>query len=65
MLEFAKTMMNRYQNLIVKMTLDFVSNNFTKMNFELLCDIEVLYGLTILLPLLKEVNLSVKIKWKM
>jgi hypothetical protein len=62
MLEFAKTMMNRYQNLIVKMTLDFVSNNFTKMNFELLCDIEVLYGLTILLPLLKEVNLSVKIK---
>jgi len=47
---------------ILTMALDFVSNNFTKMNFELLCDIEVLYGLTILLPLLKELNLNVKIK---
>ncbi len=65
MLELAKRMINEYHNIIVKMALDFVNINFTKMNFELLCDIEVLYGLIILLPLLKEVNLGVKIKWKM
>ncbi len=58
-------MMNEYHNIIVKMALDFVNNNFTKINFELLCDIEILYGLTILLPLLKEKNLRMKIKWKM
>jgi hypothetical protein len=62
MLELAKRMINEYHNIIVKMALDFVNINFTKMNFELLCDIEVLYGLIILLPLLKEVNLGVKIK---
>jgi hypothetical protein len=62
MLELAKRMMNEYHNIIVKMALDFVNNNFTKINFELLCDIEILYGLTILLPLFKEKNLRMKIK---
>jgi hypothetical protein len=55
-------MMNEYHNIIVKMALDFVNNNFTKINFELLCDIEILYGLTILLALFKEKNLRMKIK---
>jgi hypothetical protein len=27
--------------LVVKMVMDFASNNSTKVNFELLCDIEV------------------------
>jgi hypothetical protein len=31
MLELAKRMMNEYHNIIVKIALDFVSSNFTKM----------------------------------
>jgi hypothetical protein len=41
--------------------MDFVINNFAKVNFELLCDIEDLYGLALLLPLLKEVNNLMKL----
>jgi hypothetical protein len=36
--------------------MDFANNIFTWVNFELLCDIEVLCGLAILLPLLEKVN---------
>jgi hypothetical protein len=43
MLKPTKKVMNEYCILVVKMTLDFVNNNFAKVNFELLCDIEVLY----------------------
>jgi hypothetical protein len=56
MLELANKVMNEYCTLVIKMVMDFVINNFAKVNFELLCDIEDLYGLTLLLPLLKEVN---------
>jgi hypothetical protein len=61
MLEFAKRVMNEYHTLVVKMTMDFVSNNSFKVNFEILCDIEVLYELAILLPLLEEVNNLMKL----
>jgi hypothetical protein len=61
MLEPTKKVMNEYRILVVKMTLDFVNNDFAKVNFELLCDIEVLYGLIVLLPLLKEVNNLMKL----
>ncbi len=32
---------------LVKMAFDSTNKNFAKVNFELLCDIEVLYGLAI------------------
>jgi hypothetical protein len=48
--------MNEYHILVVKMVLYFSNNNSTKVNFELLCDIETLYRLAILLPLLEELN---------
>jgi hypothetical protein len=56
MLEFAKRVISEYYTLMVKMVLDFARNNSIKVNFKLLCDIEVLYGLAILLPLLEEMN---------
>jgi hypothetical protein len=59
MLEPTKKVMNEYRILVVKMTLDFVNNGFA--NFEFLCDIGVLYGLIVLLPLLKEVNNLMKL----
>jgi len=61
MLEPTKKVMNEYCIRVVKMTLDFVNNDFAKVNFELLCDIEVLYGLVVLLSLLKEVNNLMKL----
>jgi hypothetical protein len=61
MLELVKKMMNQNYTLVVKMVMDFVINNFAKVKFELLCDIEDLYGLTLLLPLLKEVNNLMKL----
>jgi hypothetical protein len=61
MLELVKRVMNEYHTLVVKMTMDFVSNNSSKVNFEILCDIEVLYELAILLPFLEEVNNLMKL----
>jgi hypothetical protein len=61
MLELTKRVMNEYHTLVDKMTMDFVSNNSFKVNFEILCDIEVLYELAILLPLLEEVNNLMKL----
>jgi hypothetical protein len=52
---------DEYYILVVTMDLDFASNNFAKMNFELLRDIEVLYELIVLLPLLEEVNNLMKL----
>ncbi len=47
MLEPTKRVMSEYRTLVVKMAFDSTNNNFAKVNFELLCDIEVLYGLAI------------------
>ncbi len=46
---------------MVKMVFDFARNNSIKVNFKLLHDIEVLYGLAILLPLLEEMNNLMKV----
>ncbi len=51
-----KRLMNEYHTPMIKMALDFV-----KVNVELLCDIEVLYGLIVLLTLLKEVKNLMKL----
>ncbi len=50
MLELVKRVMNEYCILMVKMALDFIENIYAKVN------VELLYGLAILLPLLMEKN---------
>jgi hypothetical protein len=55
-LELTKRVMNEYCIIAVKIYLDFACNNFAKVKFEFVCDIEVLYRLVVLLALLKEVN---------
>jgi len=50
MLEPTNRVMSEYHIIIVKMVPNFVNNNSTKVNFELI------YELAILLPLLEEVN---------
>jgi hypothetical protein len=61
MLKPTKRVMSEYRTLVVKMAFDSINNNSAKVNFELLCDIEVLYGLAILLPMLEEVNNLMKL----
>lgn len=56
MLEPIDRVMSDYHIIVVKMVPNFVNKNYTKVNFELLYDIEVLFEIAILLPLLKEVN---------
>jgi len=60
-LELTKRVTNEYCILVVKIDLDFACNNFAKVNFEFLCDIEVLYWLVVLLALLEEMNNLMKL----
>jgi hypothetical protein len=46
---------------MVKMVLDYTNNNSIKVNFELLYDIKVLYGLAAWMPLLGKVNNIMKL----
>jgi hypothetical protein len=60
MLEPTKRVMSEYRTL-VKMALEYTNNSSAKVNFELLCDIEVLYSLAILLPMLEKVDSLMKL----
>ncbi len=53
-LELTKKVMNEYCILMFKMALDCACNNFVNVNFKFLCDIEVLYGLVVLLAILEK-----------
>jgi hypothetical protein len=53
--------MSEYCILMVKMVLDYTNNNSIKVNFELLYDIKVLYGLAAWMPLLGKVNNIMKL----
>jgi hypothetical protein len=56
MLDPTKQVMVEYCILVMKMALDYLSNNF-----KMLCDIKVLYELEILLPMLELVNNHTKV----
>jgi hypothetical protein len=45
--ELVKNMMSEYCIIMVKMASDCTNNISIEVNFELLCDIKVLYGLTV------------------
>ncbi len=61
MLELAKRVMGEFRILVVKMDMDGTTIDSTKVNFELLNDIEILYALAILLPLFEQVNNLMKL----
>jgi hypothetical protein len=57
MLDPTKEVMVEYYTLMVKMALDYLSNNSINLiNFKMLFDIKVLYELEILLPMLELMN---------
>jgi len=51
MLSPTKIVMAKYKTLLVKMALDSPTNQQVKLNYENLCDPQVLFGLVCILPL--------------
>jgi len=52
MLSFAWCVMAKYKTLLKKMALNGPTNDNTKANFELLCDVQILLGFTTILLML-------------
>ncbi len=53
MLALSKQMVEKYKPLVVKMSDDAISNVAINTNYELLCDLETIMGLTCVLPMLE------------
>ncbi len=60
MLSLAKKVMVECRTLLVKMTLDNPTNQQAELNYEKLCDFQVLLGLSCILPLLESIHALVK-----
>jgi hypothetical protein len=60
MLSLAKKVMAKYRTLLVKMALDNLANQQAKLNYERLCDLQVLLGLSCILPSLKSIHALIK-----
>jgi len=60
MLSPAKRLMAKYKTLIVKMTLNNLTSQQAKQNYEHLCDLQILLGLAYVLPLLEFVHVLIK-----
>ncbi len=60
MLSFAKIVMAKYKTLLMKMALDSPTNRQIKLNYENLCDLQVLLGLVFILSLLESVHALIK-----
>jgi hypothetical protein len=53
MLAPSKQMFREYKTLVVKMSDDVANNVTININYELLCDVETVMGLTCVLPVLE------------
>jgi hypothetical protein len=49
----SKVVLEEFKTLLVKMVEDVVTNEYVVINYELLCDIEIVLGFTYLLPMLE------------
>jgi hypothetical protein len=52
--------MVEYKTLLMKMALNDPTNDKAKANFELLCDVQILLGFVVILPLLQIVHNLIK-----
>jgi hypothetical protein len=55
MLAFSKRLVFEYKYVIMKMSEDLPTNHVATTNYELLCDVETIMGLTCVLPMLEVV----------
>jgi hypothetical protein len=56
MLSPSKRVPNEYKTLVIKMVEDNVTLDIGKTNYELMCDLEMLLGLSCIIPLLELVQ---------
>jgi hypothetical protein len=52
MLSPAKSVMQEYRTLLMKMAIHIPNNEKAKVNFDILCDVQVMLGLIAIFPLL-------------
>ncbi len=62
MLSPTKSVMAKYRTLLMKMTIDILSNDKAKANSYLLCDVQVMLGLVAIFPLLQFVHNFIKFR---
>jgi len=60
MLSLAKRVMAEYKILLVKMALDSPTNQQVKLNYEKLCELQVLLCFVYILPLLESIHALIK-----
>jgi hypothetical protein len=60
MLLLAKKVLGEYKALILKMHQDFATISQVAHNFQLLCDLEAMLGLSCLMPVLEGLNELIK-----
>ncbi len=51
-----KHILTKYKSLVVKMGDDMAKNGSTENNYELLCDCDIVLGLTYVLPMLEAIQ---------
>jgi len=51
-----KHVLTKYKSFVVKMGVDMARNAFTKNNYELLCDCDIVLQLTYVLPMLEAIQ---------
>jgi len=60
-MEPTKWVMNEYHTLMVRIIFYVLTKILPRWTLSCYCDIEILYGLAIMLPLLEEVNILMKL----
>jgi hypothetical protein len=60
MLSLAKKIMTKYKMFLIKMALDNPTNIQVMLNYEHLCDLQIMFGLSCILSLLKFVHVFIK-----
>jgi hypothetical protein len=56
MLSLSKKILSEYKTLVIKMVEDNVTLDIGKTNYEVMCDLEMLLGLSCIIPLLELVQ---------
>jgi hypothetical protein len=64
MFNLAKKVMAMYMPLLAKMANDTLSIMFAKVNFELLCDLNLFISLSYLLPMLETIQILIRFAQK-
>jgi hypothetical protein len=60
MLSLAKKIMTKYKMFLMKMALDNPTNNQVMLNYEHLCDLQIMFGFFCILSLMKFVHVFIK-----